>query len=116
MGKDVPARSDPGTEPTTDAGPGDADRKVTVAFRPDLIQSWLGTGAGPPMLIELADQFIASGFTLRQLHPGATDPQLAAWFEVIAGDADGARRAMAQLQGHPAVVTAFIKPPDAPPG
>jgi hypothetical protein len=95
---------------------GDVSTEVTVAFRPDLVSAWLSNGEGPPMLAELADEIIASGFGLRQLHPGSTDPDVAAWFAVSASSLDGARRAVAQLQWHPAVVTAYIKPPEAPPG
>jgi hypothetical protein len=91
------------------------DNVVTVAFRPDLIANWLATGAGPPMLVQLVDQLLASGLLLRQVHPGASDPQLASWFEIIAPDVQEARRALAYLGGHPAVIAAYIKPPDAPP-
>jgi phytoene dehydrogenase-like protein len=94
----------------------DAANRVTVGFRPDLIASWLATGTAPALLVELGDQLVASGVTLRPVHPGTTDPQLATWFEAVAPDADTAQRVVAQLRGHPAVTAAFIKPPDAPPG
>jgi hypothetical protein len=89
---------------------------VTVAFRQDLISKWLTTGVGPAMLVQLADQLMALGLHVRQVHPGASDPQLASWFEITAPQVDEARRALAYLRGHPAVVAAFIKPPDALPG
>lgn len=116
MGEDLSAGSNPDAGPDTGTGASDADRKVTVGFRSDLIERWLATGAGPPLLAELGDQIAASGLILRQVHPGTTSPQLASWFEVIAPDSTGAKRAQAFLSGHPAVVAAFIKPPDAPPG
>jgi hypothetical protein len=116
MGEDLSTGSNPDAGPGAGAGASDADRKLTVEFRPDLIESWLASGVGPPLLAELGDQIVASGLTLRQVHPGTTDPQLASWFEVIAPDSTEAKRAQAFLSGHPAVVAAFIKPPDAPPG
>jgi hypothetical protein len=116
MAKDLFTRSDPAAGLVAGAGAIGADSRVTVAFRPDLIRAWLADGVGPRLLLELGDQLVGSGLTLRQLHPGTTDPQLASWFEVIAPDSTGARRALAFLSRHPAVVAAFIKPPDAPPG
>lgn len=95
---------------------GDPPARVTVGFRPDLIQTWIRTGAAPTMLVELGDLLTATGLVLRPLHPGTDDPQLATWFEVLAPDQDGALRVVAQLRGHPAVTAVFIKPPDAPPG
>jgi hypothetical protein len=109
-----PPETAPDGDPASDAAaPGPT---VTIAFRPDLIATWLATGTGPTLLAELGDQIIASGLALKPVHPGATDAQLASWFEVTAPDEHEARRAQAWLQGHPAVVAAFIKPPDALPG
>jgi len=105
----------PEGDPTGDVAT-NASRTVVLGFRPDLIASWLANGTGPTLLVELGDQIVASGLTLRPQHPGTTDPQLAAWFEATAPDPEAARRAQAWLQGHPAVVAAFIKPPDALPG
>jgi len=116
VGEGLSTRSNPGAGPVPGAGASDADSKVTVAFRPDLIEAWLANGVGPPLLVELGDQLVASGLRLRQLHPGTTDLQLASWFEVIAPDSTEARRAFALLRGHPAVTAAFIKPPDVPSG
>jgi hypothetical protein len=114
--KDQSGPSDPGTETATGENASDADRTVTVAFRPDLIKAWLANPGQQPLLVELGDQLIASGLTVRQMHPGTKDPQLAQWFEVTAPDSAGAKRALASLRGHPAVAAAYIKPPDAPPG
>jgi phytoene dehydrogenase-like protein len=88
---------------------------VTVQFRPDLVALWVAGGPAPPLLVDLGDQLVDSGFALRPLHPGTADRDLAAWFEVVAPDPESAQRALAQLRGHPAVVAAIVKPPDAPP-
>jgi hypothetical protein len=89
---------------------------VVVAFRPDDIAVWLASGTAPPELVEVGDALTAAGLTLEPLHPGATVPELAAWFRVpVSGPAE-AERALALLRASPAVVGAFVKPPEAPPG
>jgi hypothetical protein len=89
---------------------------VVVGFRPELVATWLQTGSAPALLVDLGDQLAAYGFQLAQTHQGTTDPQLASWFSFQAPDATGAQRALAVLQRHPAVFSAYVKPPEAPPG
>jgi hypothetical protein len=89
---------------------------VVVQFRPDLVATWLRSGTAPDLLAGLGDQIAASGFQLTQTHRGTEDADLASWFSFQTQELDGARRILAVLQRHPAVVAAFLKPPEAPPG
>jgi hypothetical protein len=54
-----------------------------------------------------------SGASLRPLHPGSSDPELATYYIVHVPNPADASRVLEQLRGHAAVTAAYIKPPEA---
>ena len=62
---------------------------------------------------ELRGLVTASGASLRPLHPGTSDPELATYFIVHVPDPAEAPRVLDRLRSHAAVTAAYIKPPDA---
>jgi hypothetical protein len=51
---------------------------------------------------------------LRAMHPGSTDPELAAWAQVTVPAAE-AEEAVARLSAAPGVAAAYVKPPGSTP-
>ena len=62
---------------------------------------------------ELGKLVASSGASLRPLHPGTSDPELATYYIVHVPDPAAAPRVLDKLRGHAAVTAAYIKPPDA---
>jgi hypothetical protein len=62
---------------------------------------------------ELRELVAASGASLRPLHPGTSDPELATYFIVHVPDSGEAPRVLDRLRGHAAVSAAYIKPPES---
>jgi len=67
-------------------------------------------GAGEALRVAAAD----TGVALRALHPGSTDPELAAWAHAIVPAAE-ADEAVARLSAAPGVAAAYVKPPGTTP-
>lgn len=55
----------------------------------------------------------ASGASLRPLHAGTSDSELASYFLVYVPDPAEAPRVLDRLRRHAAVTAAYVKPPDA---
>jgi hypothetical protein len=55
-----------------------------------------------------------AGVALRAMHPGSTDPELAAWAQVTVPAAE-ADEAVARLSAAPGVAAAYVKPPGSTP-
>jgi hypothetical protein len=55
-----------------------------------------------------------AGVELRAMHPGSTDPELAAWAQVTVPAAE-AEEAVARLSAAPGVAAAYVKPPGSTP-
>lgn len=64
---------------------------------------------------ELARRLQARGLSLKPMHPGVDDPQLASYFLLEVPEEDTAEEVMRELLQLPAVEAAYIKPPDALP-
>jgi hypothetical protein len=62
---------------------------------------------------DLRELMSASGASLRPLHPGSPDPELASYYIVHVSNPAAASRVLEQLRGHAAVTAAYVKPPDA---
>jgi len=88
---------------------------ITVLFDEQLIAQWLATGTAPDALTEAGESVVSQGFALQPVHPGATDPALAAAFVVTVPDEDTANRLLTTLRSNPAVAGAYIKPPESLP-
>ena len=55
------------------------------------------------------------GLSFEPMHPGESDPALAAYFTVEVPDADAANRALDALRGSDIVEAAYMKPSAEPP-
>jgi hypothetical protein len=109
-------RSDSGIPSPSASDTDDAGVEVVIKFDPARIRRWRATGFAPPDLIEVGDAVVTEGLALEPTHPDATDADLQAWYHTMAPDADAADQIVELLLASPAVVSAFVKPPAAPPG
>ena len=55
------------------------------------------------------------GLRVTALHPGTPDAELARWFYAMVSDQEDLDTTLERLRGHPRVVAAYVKPPDAMP-
>ncbi|HEY0323790.1 MAG TPA: hypothetical protein VGC66_22750 [Pyrinomonadaceae bacterium] len=60
-------------------------------------------------IIEAANEL---GATLKPMHPGTADPDLASYFFVEVPDAATAERVISRLSRSSAITAAYLKPPD----
>ncbi|HEX8092720.1 hypothetical protein [Jatrophihabitans sp.] len=88
---------------------------ITVLFDPKLIRAWIDTGVAPPDLVSAGDLVTSQDLPLSPVHPGTTDPTLAAAFTVNVPDEGVANRLLSELQSHRAVAAAYVKPPESLP-
>jgi hypothetical protein len=88
---------------------------ITVHFNPKLIRDWIATGEAPAELVKAGDFVTSQNLPLLPVHPGTTDPTLAAVFTVHTPDEGVAKRLLADLRSNPAVDAAYVKPPESLP-
>lgn len=74
------------------------------------ITTKLTPGSRAPDLRGLVDEF---GASVRPLHPGTSDPELASYLIVQIPNAAAAPQVLDRLRRHTAVTAAYVKPPDA---
>jgi len=86
---------------------GEGTVEIVVQLAPEAVGP---AGAGDALQAAAA----AAGVAVEALHPGATDPALAAWAHahVPVGEADGA---VSRLAAAPGVAAAYVKPPGTTP-
>jgi hypothetical protein len=70
----------------------------------------------PTMLREAEDMLRSLGLTMEPLHTGTEDLSLASWFRVAVEDDQTAEEVATALRASPAVESAYVEPPSAPPG
>jgi hypothetical protein len=88
---------------------------ITVLFDPELIRAWLHTGVAPAELVSAGNLVVSQNLPLSPVHPGTTDPALAAAFTVKVPDEGAANRLLTELRSHRAVEAAYVKPPESLP-
>jgi hypothetical protein len=88
---------------------------ITVHFKPALIRDWIATGKAPAELVNAGDLVISQNLPLSPVHPGTTDPTLAAVFTIHTPDEEVAKRLLTDLRSNPAVDAAYVKPPESLP-
>ena len=93
----------------------DGGVRITVLFDRELVRAWLHTGVAPAELVSAGNLVVAHNLALSPVHPGATDPTLAAAFTVNVSDEGVADRLLGELQSHQAVEAAYVKPPESLP-
>jgi hypothetical protein len=86
-----------------------------VHFKSSLIRDWIDTGKAPAELVGAGDLVISRNLPLTPVHPGSTDPTLAAVFTVLTPDEDVAQRLLTDLWSNAAVDAAYAKPPESLP-
>jgi hypothetical protein len=67
-------------------------------------------------MAELRPLLQRHGVEAAAMHPGVQDAALVAWFVLTAVDAAALAEAVSQLQSHPAVDAAYLKPAGELPG
>jgi hypothetical protein len=88
---------------------------ITVHFDPELIRTWIASGVAPADLVSAGDLVSSRDLPLSPVHPGSTDPTLAATFLVRAPDDGVATKLLKDLRSNPAVKAAYVKPPESLP-
>lgn len=85
--------------------------EVTVALNDALAQD-LQRGVATDA--EFGQLLTELGLSLKELHPGTTDRELARWFYSTVPESD-VDHALERLRSDPRVLAAYVKPPDALP-
>jgi hypothetical protein len=87
--------------------------QIVVKVRPEFAA---GLREGSPEAAELTKLASDLGLSLRELHPGATDPLLSSYLVADGDEALLLEAATAQLAANPNVEGAYVKPDDELPG
>jgi hypothetical protein len=88
---------------------------VIVQLSPEAADAVHGGDQTPSNLREAQEKLRSLGLRLEPLHVRAEDPSLAAWFRVSVEDEPTAEEIAATLRKSPAVESAYVEPPSAPP-
>jgi hypothetical protein len=88
---------------------------VIVQLSPEAADAVHGGDPTPSNLREAQQKLRSLGLRLEPLHVRAEDPSLAAWFRVSVDDEPTAEEVAATLRTSPAVKSAYVEPPSAPP-
>lgn len=88
---------------------------VTVHLREDVARELPQNGVQSPDTSSLLHTLAQRGVALQALHPGSTDPQLSTHFFASVESESAASDLTRCLLKSPAVLAAYVKPPDAAP-
>lgn len=89
--------------------------QVTVHLAPQVARELKLGGAESGAAREIINVVKEMGVELRPMHPGSTDPRMAATFVVETSDDEAAKRIAARLRDLAGTEAAYVKPPPAPP-